>query len=176
MTVLIRYCIKITIRSLAGVLYMPPNPPGCWCSFFLFFVLFIYASQKPCLSAVWKHNNINLYKLLEDSDGVSEWLEGHRTVFEEDYKVWNLPSTFCLLLHTLKYHLLKTRRWMHDYCPIKCFLFPHKSIFSQLNLELLIMPLPLLIFSGLLLNFTVVGLPLPESSLQCFYFPCSVLF
>lgn len=79
-------------------------------------------------------------------------------------------KSICLLLHTLKSHLLRTSRWMHDYCPIKCFLFPHKSIFSQLNRELLIMPLPLLIFSGLL-NFTVVSLPLPEDSQQCFYFP-----
>lgn len=46
---------------------------------------------------------------------------------------------------------------------------PHNSnIFTT---QPWIMPLPLWVISGLLLNFTVVSLPLPELSLQCFYFP-----
>lgn len=39
MTVLIRYCIKITIRSLAGVLCATKSPPDVAFFYFLFMLL-----------------------------------------------------------------------------------------------------------------------------------------
>lgn len=96
---------------------------------------------------------------------------GHAWSLKKTTKSRNLTNyTFCLLLHSLKFHLLKTSRWMHDYCPILMLFIPQqlKSFHnSTLNFESCLFLSVL--FSGLLLNFTVVSLPLPEYSLQCFY-------
>lgn len=52
---------------------MPPNPPGCSFFFFLFFFLFMRLRKlyyELCESTI-----ISIFfKLLKDSNGVSEWL------------------------------------------------------------------------------------------------------
>lgn len=136
---------------------------------------------ETMLLAVWKHNNTHFF--LSWLKTVTVWVNGSR-IAGRRMSFWRrlrspelTKYTFACCFITLKFHLLKTSSWMHDYCPMKCFLIPQQlksSHNSTLNFESCLFLSVL--FSGLLLNFTVVSLPLPEYSLQCFYFPRSVLF
>lgn len=127
---------------------------------------------------MWKHNNIHLiFFFLSCLKIVMVWVNGSRITEDTLRKTMkskiNQVHIFACCFIYWSSTCWKTSRWMHDYCPIKCFLCPHNSITTQPFESCLFLSV---LFSGLLLNFTVVSLPLPEYSLQCFYFPCSVLF
>lgn len=94
------------------------------------------------------------------------WVNGSRRLRSPEFN--QVHIFFCLSLRTF-WSCWKTSRWMHDYCPMKCFFFfiPPDD-FSQLNLKLWIMPLPLCIIS-----WTVVKLYCSKSS-SAWVQPCSV--
>lgn len=161
MTVLIRYCIKNHNQKLSGC-------PVCHQILldidvaFSFFVLFMHL-KKPCYQLC---ESTITSTFLSCFKTVMVWVNGSRITELTKY-------TFCLSLHTLEVPLCcrpsRVDAWLLSHLMLFNSPTTRSSHDSTLNFESCLFLSVL--FSGLLLNFTVVSLPLPEYSLQCFYSP-----
>lgn len=144
MTVLIRYCIKITIK-LSGCPVCHQIILDIDVAFAFFSFCFYLWISKPCYQLCESTITSAFFELLQTVNGVSEWLKD-RIVFEEDCEN---PKLSKYPLAGWSFTCLKKKKKRASGCmttvPFNASYSPNSSIFSQLDLKLWIMPLPLCI-------------------------------